>query len=204
MLLLASCSSNDEQPAMNTSTQNLPGDYVLTKDESIFEQDPSVAKYTYIYTNKSAMFRDDILKSYPLEELIKEEHCVFTIAESTCDGSQYCYTLQLKDDPSRFLTVGLSSNKEEVHLKIYKVDLIVPVGSQSYYAPAEDETEARFYFHKMEDVKGVPTYAIESVAMPGWYISDSPPGFNYAANVVTFQEDESPESAPKWQCRSVD
>jgi len=205
LLFAVSCSSSssDDDPEPVVSEKNLPGDYVFTKDESIFEQDPSVARYSYIYTNKSAMFRDDILKTYPLSELVKEEHCLFTVAESQCDGPKKCYTIQLADDPELFLSAGSSSNKEEVHLFIFHGEKIVPVGSPSYYSPGDDSDEARFYFHQAEDVKGVRTYAIECVGMPGWYLSDTPPGFNYAANIMTLQKENNPEGAPKWQVRSV-
>lgn len=189
--LLFSCSGDsDVQPTLE---EGYPHEWVFTKDESSIPQDPSVAQYTYIYTNKYAMFRDEVLKSYPLEDLVEEEHCLFYVAEAQSSSGKTCYNIHLNSDRERVLSVGLSSNKEEVHLKI-----------TTFTVDDDDEADyEKFYIHRMPDVGGVRTVAIESVRMPGWYISDSPPGFNYAANVVTLQEEKSPENAPKWQCRGV-
>lgn len=200
-----SCSKDsDVTPALE---QGYPQQWVFTKDESSTPQDPSVAKYTYIYTNKYAMFRDDILKSYPLEDLVDEENCLFYVSETPCSGSKPCYTIQLDNDRIRFLGVGLSSNKEEVHLTIAKGIEVIVVGNPSYFQSPDgdegDENYYKFYIHKMPDLDGVRTVAIESVEMPGWFISDSPPGFNYASNVVTLQKETGLEHAPKWQCRGV-
>lgn len=204
-LFTISCSKDsDVNPVLE---QGYPQEWVFTKDESTQAQDPSVARYTYIYTNKSAMFRDDILKSYPLKDLADEEHCLFYVAETQSSNGKTCYTIQLNSDKIRFLGVGPSTNKEEVHLYITKGVEVMVVGNPSYFAPPDYDDKGgddwKFYIHKMPDVDGVRTVAIESVGMPGWYISDSPPGFNYAANVVTLQEEKSPDSAPKWQCRTV-
>lgn len=190
LTFIISCSKDSaEYPVLE---EGYPHEWVFTAGgESDPPQDPSVAEYTYIYTNKYAMFRDDILKSYPLKDLVEEEHCLFYVAETQNNSGKTCYTIQLNSDKTRFLGVGLSSNKEEVHLNIQS-------GSST-----DDEEYWKFYIHKMPDVNGVKTVAIESVGMPGWYISASPPGFNYAANVVTLQEGKNPESAPKWQCRTA-
>ncbi|MBL0741269.1 hypothetical protein [Chryseolinea lacunae] len=204
LLLATSCSKDsDVDPDVNPAEElGYPHDWVFTKDESTQEQDPSVAKYTYIYTNLTAMFRKDILKSYPLKELVKEKHCLFHVAEIPCDGAKPCYSIQLVDDERLFLGAGPSTNKEEVHLFILHGEKIVPVGSPAYYIPT-GEDYSMFYIHKMPDEKGVKTVAIECVGMPGWFISDTQPGFNYAANVMTLQHESSPEDAPKWQVRSV-
>ncbi|HTE28956.1 MAG TPA: hypothetical protein VK666_01190 [Chryseolinea sp.] len=203
--LIISCSDNsDPNPVLEVG---YPHEWIFTKSESFDPQDPSVARYTYIYTNKYAMFRDDILESYPLEDLAEEEHCLFYVAESNSSNGKTCYTIQLNSEKIRFLGVGPSTNKEEVHLYIQPGGEIVVTGNPSRIVPpggdSDDGDYWKFYIHKMPDVDGVRTVAIESVGMPGWYISDSPPGFNYAANVVTLQEEKSLESAPKWQARDV-
>ena len=173
----------------------------------IFTKDNSITEYTYIYTNKYAMFRDDIRKVIPAERSGRRGALSFLYCESNCGTGKPCYTIQLDSDRIRFLGVGPSSNKEEVHLNITKGSEVAVVGNPSYFAPPDATDDEgyfwRFYIHQMPDVDGVRTFAIESVGMPGWYISDSPPGFNYAANVVTLQKDKSPESAPKWQGRGV-
>lgn len=184
--LIISCSTNsDVQPTLEVG---YPHEWVFTTGGEYGSPDPSVAEYTYIYTNLTAMFRDDILKSYPLKDLVEEEHCLFYVAESSSSGGKTSYTIQLNSDKSLFLFVGPSSNKEEVHLWI---------------GHGGDGDNYEFFIHKMPDVNGLTTVAIESVGTPGWYISSSPPGFNYAQNVVTLQEEANPESAPKWQCRSA-
>lgn len=202
---IISCSGNsDEEP---TAEQGYPHEWVFTKDESIYPQDPSVAKYTYIYTNQTAMFRKAILKSHSLDDLAKLEHCLFYVAETKSSSGKTCYTIQLNSKKILFLGAAPSTNKEEVHLIIQWGVEVVVVGNPSHFAPHDDDNAGgdmwKFYIHKMPDVNGVRTVAIESVAKPGWYISDSPPGFNYAQNMVTLQEESSPDSAPKWQCRTV-
>jgi hypothetical protein len=187
--LSISLSCSKDSDVAPVSRQGFPQQWIFTKDNSNTE-------YTYIYTNKYAMFRDDILKSYPLNDLADEEHCLFYISESNCGTAKPCYTIQLDSDRIRFLGVGPSSNSE-----------VAVVGNPSYFAPPDANDDEgyfwRFYIHQMPDVDGVRTFAIESVGMPGWYISDSPPGFNYAATVVTLQKEKSPDNAPKWQGRGI-
>jgi len=202
--LTISCSKDsDVDPVLEIG---YPGQWIFTTDVSD-PFDPAVPEYSYIYTNKYAMFRDDIQKSYPLEDLAKEEHCLFYVSESHSSNAKTCYTIQLDSDRIRYLGVGPSTNKEEMHLYIEKGSEVVVVGNPSHFAPPDDDNEEgdywKFLIHKMPDEDGVRTVAIESVGMPGWYISDSPPGFNYAANVITLEKKISPEAAPKWQCRSV-
>src|SRR5688500_3874305 len=114
---IISCSKDSaENPVLE---EGYPHEWVFTiGGESGAPQDPSVAEYTYLYTNKYAMFRDEILKSYPLKDLVEEEHCLFYVAETQNNSGKTCYTIQLNSDKTRFLGVGLSSNKEEVHLNI--------------------------------------------------------------------------------------
>jgi hypothetical protein len=207
--LLIACSKDDSDgdPNPNPGLEiGFPQEWVFTAGgETNPPQDPSVAEYDYIYTNGSAMFRDNILKSYPLTELVEEEKCLWYVSEDGKVDGKTSYTIQLNEDKSRFLGVGMSSNKEEVHLYIAEGILFTPVGSAAYYVAPDDDEEAdyHFYIHKMPKVNDVITVAIESAGMPGWFISDSPPGFNYAQNVVTLQESENASGAPKWQCRGA-
>lgn len=208
LLFLFACSNDsDVDPNPNPDLGiGYPQEWVFTAGgETTPPQDPSVAEYNYIYTNGSAMFRDNILKSYPLSELVQDEKCLWYVAEAGNVDGKMSYSIQLSEDKSRFLGVGISSNKEEVHLFIAKGILVVPVAAPSYYTPpdGDDGAEYQFYFHQMPSVNGITTVAIESAGKPGWYISDSSPGFNYAQNIVVFQEEESPSGAPKWQCRSA-
>jgi hypothetical protein len=205
LILLSACSNDTSvQP---DSAIGFPHEWVFTIGGTNPSEDPSVARYEYLYTNKYVMYRDDILKSYPLKDLVDEEHCLFYVSESQSSTAKRCYTIQLNDEKQLFLGVGPSSNMEEIHLYITPGEEVVVVGNPSYFAPPDEGTEYsdswKFYFHKMPDVDGASTYAIESVSMPGWYISDAPPGFNYAATVVTLQKEQNAESAPKWQCRSA-
>lgn len=202
--LIISCS--DDPTVQPTSEIGYPREWVFTTGgESTVPQDPSVAEYEYIYTNKYAMFRDEILKSYPLKDLVEEEHCLFYVAEGKCQGTKTCYTIQLNSDKIRFLGVGQSSNKEEMHLVIAKGSEIVVTGNPSLLVPpdGDDGDEFQFYIHRLEDVNGIITVAIESAGFPGWYISSAPPGFNYAQDVVTLQQEKNAEGATKWQCRSA-
>ena len=64
-----------------------------------------------------------------------------------------------------------------------------------------DDDNYKFFIHKMPDVNGVKTVALESVYFKGYYISDASPGFQYAQNLATLQEASTPDKATKWQCR---
>ncbi len=205
-ILLFTISCSDDPGEQPTSELGYPHEWVFTTGgESDPPQDPSVAEYTYIYTNKYAMFRDDILKSYPLKDLVEEEHCLFYVAEGSCEGTKTCYTIQLNSDRIRFLGAGPSSNKEEIHLLISKGSEVAVVGNPTTLVPpgGDDGDDFKFYIHNMPDVNGIRTVAIESAGLPGWYISSSPPGFNYAQNVVTLEEAASPGDAQTWQCRGA-
>jgi hypothetical protein len=208
LVILISCSKDsDPDPDPVSGIEGFPKDWVFTSGgETNPPADPSVAEYEFIYTNKSAMFRDNILKSYPLKDLVEDEHCLFHVAEDGQANGKQIYTIQLSSDKMRFLGAGYSSNKEEVHLHIAKGTEIVVVGNPTRIVSpdGDEEGEYHFFIHAMPSVNGVTTVAIENVGMPGWYISAGTPGFNYAQNIVTLQKAGSPEKAPHWQCRRVD
>jgi len=82
-----------------------------------------------------------------------------------------------------------SSNQQEMHLYALSTNGADP--GDSY----------KFFLHFMPKVNGVTTVAIENVFYPGYYISASPPGFNYAQTQVTLTKHSNPDNAPKWQCR---
>jgi hypothetical protein len=90
---------------------------------------------------------------------------------------------------------GNSSNGQEVHLG-------TTAGNSEFEDPGGDGY--KFFIHEMPRVNDVRTVAIESVDKPGYYLSTSPPGFNYSPTQVTLQKADSPEKADtRWQCRST-
>jgi hypothetical protein len=174
------CSKKDSAPAL---LEKYPQYWILTIDES-------ADKYTYLRTNGANMFRKSILKTYSLTQLAIDEDCEFEAAQSKTEyGNKDCITLRLDKNKKIWIGVTQSPNKQEWHLNNLNGNSTDP--GDGY----------KFFVHRMPDVGGVKTVAIESVQQPGWYISSAPPGFNYAANQVTLQQAASPEMATHWQCR---
>ena len=84
---------------------------------------------------------------------------------------------------------GPSSNKQEIHM--YALNTTSTDPGDGY----------KFFIHKMSDVNGVKTVVLESVQYPGYYVSITSPGSQFAQNLVTLQKASSPEKATGWQCR---
>jgi hypothetical protein len=160
----------------------------------IFTADASADKYVHLEGSNN-MKRSEILKSYPLNQLTLERFCEFNVAESKTEfTNKLCYTIQLERERRRWLFAGLSSNGQEVHLRS-------TLGSSETADPGGDGY--KFFIHEMPRVNNVRTVAIESVDNPGYYISTSPPGFNYSATQVTLTQHSNALSATHWQCRSA-
>ncbi len=179
---LAMCSKSKEETGQQST---FPGAYIFMIDEA-----PD--NLIFFKTNGAATYRDHVLKTYDLTQLAKDENCKFYVRKALTESGQQCYAIQLDKKRTLWLSVNSSSNRQEVHL---------------FASSSRSETEDpggdnyKFLMHVMATVNGVRTVAIESVEKPGWYISSSPPGFQYAANLVTLQQATSAEKATHWQCR---
>jgi hypothetical protein len=184
-LLFISCKKNN--PDLKGYISLFPGEWIFTADAS-------ADKYVHLELAGNNMKRSEILKSYSLSQLTLDRFCEFNVRKSITEFTKEpCYTIQFERQRKRWLFAGLSSNGQEVHL-----------GTTSGGSETEDPggDGYRFFIYEMPRVNGVPTVAIESVEKPGYYISTSPPGFNYAGTQVTLQKADSPEKADtRWQCR---
>lgn len=159
----------------------------------IFTVDYSNDEYLYFYTKPNNMYTDNVPKSYPLSELEKDVDCRFYLNLTRgADGKQYV-SIQLDNNKKRWVFANESTNRQEKHMGIAARDSETDLDN--------DEYNYMFIIHKIEHSSGVKTVAIESVAYPGYFISSSPPGFNYAANQLTLQQASRPEDATAWQCR---
>lgn len=161
----------------------------------IFTVDASPDKYIHLELAGNNMKRTEILKSYPLSQLTLDRFCEFNVAESKTEfTNKLCYTIQFERQRKRWLFAGKSSNGQEVHL-----------GTTSSNSETADPggDGYKFFIHEMPRVNDVRTVAIESVDKPGYYISTSPPGFNYSPTQVVLTKETKPESAQRWQCRSA-
>lgn len=176
------CSKSSDETAQQST---FPGAY-------IFMIDDAPDKLIFFKTNGSVTYRDHVLKTYDLTQLAKDENCKFYVRKAITESGQQCYAIQLDKKRNLWLSANLSSNKQEVHLL-----------ASSSRSETEDPggDNYKFQMHITGTVNGVRMVAIESVEKPGWYISSSPPGFQYAANLVTLQQATSPEKATHWQCR---
>ena len=174
------CSKSDVTP---TLSEKYPQYWILTIDES-----PD--KYTFLRTNGANMFRKSVLKSYSLTQLAIDDDCEFEVSQSKSEyGNKDCYTLRLDKNKKIWASVYKSSNGQEVFMGALNTTSTDPGDG------------CKFFVHRMPEVNGVKTVTLESVDKPGYYISSSPPGSQYAQNQVTLQQASSPEKATHWQCR---
>ncbi len=160
----------------------------------IFTMDASADKYLHLELNGNNMKRSEILKSYSLSQLTLDRFCEFNVAKSKTEfTNEDCYTIQFERQRRRWLFAGNSSNQQEVHLG-------TTLGGSELQDPGGDNY--KFFIHEMPRINNIRTVAIESVEKRGYYISNSSPGFNYSPTQATLTQHSSPQSAPKWQCRS--
>src|SRR5688572_11218620 len=116
-------------------------------------------------------------RSYSMTQLAIDENCEWEVEQSRTEvGDKICFSLRLKKNKKIWCGVGPSSNQQEVHVYTYNGNSTDP--GDGY----------KFFIHDMPKVNGVRTVALESVDKPGWYISASPPGFQFAQNLVTMQQ----------------
>lgn len=181
ILLITACSKNNgPEPAL---LENYPQSWILTVDQLPDE-------YVFLKTNGAVMYRDDVPMSYSMTELALEEDCQWEVNTSRTEESEkICFTIRLKSNMKIWLGAGPSSNKEEIHM--YALNTTSTDPGDGY----------KWFIHKMPDANGVKTVVLESVYYPGYYVSHAPPGWQFAQNLVTLQEADSPEKATGWQCR---
>lgn len=182
--LLTACSKNSDAPDP-ALIEHYPQTWILTVDEGS-------DKYTFIKTNGAVMYRDDVLKTYSLKQLAEDEECEWEVDQSRTEfGDKICFSIRLKKNKKIWLGASPSSNKQEIHMT-----------ALNFQGPEDlDDDSHKFFIHKMPDVNGVKTVVLESVYYAGYYVSSSPPGSQFAQNLVTLEQASSPDKATKWQCR---
>ena len=174
------CSKDGPEPGL---LEHYPQTWILAIDEG-----PD--KYTVLRTNGAFMFRKSVDKSYSLTQLAIDEDCEWEASLSKReDGTRNCVSLRLDKNKKLWMGVTNSPNRQEIFLNTLNTTSTDP--GDTY----------KFFVHNMPDVNGVKTVVLESVWKTGYYISSSPPGFQYAANQVTLLQASSPEKATHWQCR---
>jgi hypothetical protein len=183
MIIFSCGKDNGPNPAL---LEKWPQQWIFTIDET-------VDKYTYLETAGNNMKRSQILKSYSMIQLAEDNECEFNVAQSRTEAGDVCFTIQLNKNKKRWLFAGNSSNQQEVHLGVTN-------GSSEITAPG-DSDNYKFLIHRLNDVNGVTTIAIESIEKPGYYISSASPGFNYSPTQVVLKQQSSPDNATHWQCR---
>jgi hypothetical protein len=186
LFVFLSCKKNNTPLLENTS---------LYPAQWIFTADASADKYVHLELAGNNMKRSEILKTYSLKQLTLDRFCEFNVAKSKTEfTNELCYTIQFERQRKRWLFAGNSSNGQEVHLGTTS-------SNNEFEDPGGDGY--KFFIHQMPKVNDVMTVAIESVDKPGYYISTSPPGFNYSPTQVTLTQHSNPQAATHWQCRSA-
>lgn len=187
VLLFISCKKSSTQDPFSATS--------LYPAQWIFTADATADKYVHLELAGNNMKRSEILKSYSLAQLTLDRFCEFNVVKSKTEFThQDCFTIQFERQRKRWLFAGNSSNGQEVHL-----------GTTASGSETEDPggDGYKFFIHQLPKVNDVITVAIESVDKPGYYISTTPPGFNYSQTQVTLTQHSNPQSATHWQCRSA-
>jgi hypothetical protein len=181
LFFITACKKNNvPDPAL---IEHYPQTWILTVDEA-----PD--KYVFLKTNGAVMYRDNILRSYSLTQLAIDEECEWEVNTSRTEFSnEVCFTIRLEKNKKIWCGAAPSSDKQEKHMVALNTTSTDP--GDGY----------KFFIHKLPDVNGVKTVAIESVEYPGYYVSIASPGSQFAQNLVTLQEASSPGKATAWQCR---
>jgi hypothetical protein len=183
VLLITACGKSGGPPDP-AQLEHYPQTWILTIDEA-----PD--KYVYLKANSPVMYRDNILRTYSLTQLAEDDDCQWEVNTSRTEFSnEVCFTIRLKKNKKIWLGATPSSNKQEIHM-------IAP----SYNSDNLDDDSYNWFIHKMPDVNGVKTVVLENVFYKGFYVSSASPGFQFAQNLVTLQEEDSPQKATAWQCR---
>jgi hypothetical protein len=181
-LLITACNKGGDGVAP-AQLEHYPQTWILTID-----QDPD--EYVYLKTNGAVMYRDDVPRSYSLAELAKDDDCQWEVNTSRTEvGDKICFTIRLKNNMKIWLGAGPSSNKQEVHMHALNTQSTDP--GDGY----------KWFIHKMPDVNGVKTVVLENVFYKDYYVSDAPPGWQFAQNLVTLQKEDDPKKGTNWQCR---
>lgn len=181
LFFISACKKNSgPDPAL---IEHYPQTWILTVDEA-----PD--KYVFLKTNGSVMYRDHVLRSYSLTQLAIDEKCEWEVNTSRTEfDNKICYTIRLENNKKIWCGAAKSSDKQEIHMVALNTTSTDP--GDGY----------KFFIHKMPDVNGVKTVAIESVEFPGYYVSIASPGSQFAQNLVTLQQASDPNKATAWQCR---
>ena len=183
LFILLSCNKGANN--QNTFSESYPQEWILMIDEN-------ADRYVHIEIAGNNTKRTLVDKSYSLVSLANERECKFKISQSRNEANNLdCYEIQSVKNKNRWLFAGLSPNKQEVHLFSNQ-------GASEINAPNDDNY--KFIIHKVGKANGVKTVAIESVALPGYYVSSAQPGFNYSPTQVVLLKVSSPDKATPWQC----
>jgi len=184
ILLITACKKNNDG-VDPVQLEHYPQTWILTIDEA-----PD--NYIFLKANVPVMYRDHIPRSYSLIQLAEDDDCEWEVEQSrTEDNSKACYNIRLKKNKKIWMGATPSSDGNEIHL--------VSISSSS--TADLDDDSYKFFIHKMPDVNGVKTVALENVFYAGYYVSSASPGWQFAQNLATLQQASSPDKATKWQCR---
>lgn len=182
VLLINACSKKNNAPDQSL-LEHYPQTWILTYDEV-------PGKYTFLKTNGAVMYRDDVATSYSMTQLAIDEECEWEVNTSRTEvGDKICYSLRLDKNKKIWCGVGKASNQQEMQMFALNTTSTDP--GDGY----------KFFVHKRPDVNGVKTVVLESVEYPGYYVSHTPLSFQFAQNLVSLQQADSPEKATAWQCR---
>jgi hypothetical protein len=181
LFVLISCKKNNGPG--QSQLENYPQTWILTVDQAPDE-------YLFLKTNGAVMYKDDVPQSYNMVTLAEEEECEWEIMTSlTEEGNKTCFTIRLDKNKKWWAGASPSSDKQEIHMTVLNTTSTDP--GDNY----------KWFIHKMPDVNGVKTVVLENVYYPGYYVSTSSPGWQFAQNLVTLQQTDNPQKATYWQCR---
>jgi hypothetical protein len=142
-------------------------------------------QYRYIQVPNSrgnVIIRSRVEKDYPMTDLIQDDDCFFVPTRvPTRTGRERL--IRLKDEGVWWETASVGA-EGDIYLSNDEID-----------QPPQENTRYMFIIHEFTKSNGKLEVAIESVAHPGFYLTNT--GNIMAGNGVTLKEFSSAEKAPR-------
>jgi hypothetical protein len=183
LLLIASfySCSKSSSPLDPMTAETWPQSWILTVD---FNQDT----YKYLHMVGIIINRNNVEKTYSMTQLAKEADCNWEVKQEGQVNGKTVYSFHLKNNKNIRWIVSKTGNVngfEEWYL-----------GTHNGSTPPTGDYW-KFYIHFMGKFNGNKIVVIESVAKPGYYLSDY--GHTLAANGVLLVEHDRPEEGTHFE-----
>lgn len=181
VVLLSACTKNSSTPPNPLLAESWPQDWVLTIDLN-------ATTYKYLHIVGIIINRNNIEKSYSMTELAKEKDCNWEVKQEGQVNGKTAYSFHLKDNKKLRWIVSKTATVAGTEQWYLGTHYGVNPPSENYW---------KFYVHFFEKQNGNKIVSIESVAKPGYFLTNS--GHTLAANGVALTYHDDPEKATHFE-----